>query len=186
MVEQSTVTWTLLLFLFLILIFFFLGLWYESKTRITTANLDRNPYCIRQICSSGTAPSDLFDLPPENDPIRINNQILTYCLVNAPPCELIDAINNAPKTVTNQELETIIKFYNNQYYNRCNYTLGGGVTVPTAPGQGNQVNSKNLVNGPNDDFLVALITLASSRSGLANNADLVALKKKCGALCQGL
>lgn len=183
MVEQSTVTWTLVFFLFLILIFFALGLWYESKSRITTANLDRNPYCIRQICSDGTPPADLFDLPPAADPNRLNYQILNYCLVNAPPCELIALLNSKDTSkITTQEIETILKYYNNEYYDRCSYQLGGGVSVPAAEGQGNQVNSKNSVDGPNDDFLIALLSVAATRN-LASNADFQALKRKCGSLC---
>jgi len=187
MVEQSTVTWTLVLFLFLILIFFALGLWYESKSRITSANLDRNPYCIRQICSDGTPPADLFDLSPAADPNRLNYQILNYCLLNAPPCELIAALNSSATSskIPTQEIEAIMKYYNNEYYDRCSYQLGGGVTVPTVDGQGDQVNGKNSVNGPNDDFLIALLTVASS-SGLSGNADFQGLKRKCGALCTSI
>jgi len=189
----SSVTASIILFFLVIavLLLFAYGLYEYELIGSWEANVTSNPYCARTICASDATQPPIYQLLPANDPTRIAYESLSYCAVNAPPCELISAVGvcsgltgdgtggNAP---TVDQLTQILSYYNNEYYPRCYYKFGGGVSATTNPGQGANVNNPTLVNGPNDSFLVSLLA-CSLKNGLGNNPDYQALSTACGSAC---
>ncbi len=144
------------------------------------------PYCFRQICAPvGTAPSTLN---VNQDPQKYNNQEVNYCITNAIDCGLSGALGLCATgdtgQVTTAQVTALANFYNTQYYPRCNYQFGGDQTVPTSSTGGGNVNSTNLVNGPNSQELINLVQ-CSKKLNLQSDPNVQALQTVCGSLCPG-
>lgn len=201
----------LFILVIIILVMFAYALYEYQLVTSLEANVSGNPYCVRTICNSDGTQPPINQVPPINDPIRLAYETITYCTVNAPPCELITAVNicagiTDPVTgevdlfgdgnlgatgatggiVTNDQLTQLLDFYNNDYIPRCGYRLGGGQVATTATNPTENVNSPNLVSGPNDPFLVSLLSCSQKR-GLNTNPATAGnyqdLQTYCGPLC---
>lgn len=151
----------------------------------TSASL--NPYCIRTGCTEGSQPA-AYTLTPEDDPYRYMYQTLDYCVVNAPPCNLIDAINKCDtSTVTVDDINTLGAWYHSNYVPACNYGWNSGITAATVsganPSASQNPNSQDLKDGPNDDFLVALYACANTVG--ASSTVISDLAQDCGSACTG-
>jgi hypothetical protein len=155
----------------LILIFLYWGLHNFQQIRSRDESIQNNPYCYRAACdANGNQIDPATGLTPINDPQRFSYETLNYCLVNAPPCGLIDRI----ATMNAADLTALATFYNNEYVPRCAYLWTGSVDVAqgktgTAPGE---PNSTELKCGPNDPIVTAIISRSKSNDlKLYNSTD---------------
>lgn len=161
--------------------------YYDQVLKRNQAVNTNQPYCFREICSTSAPPS----LIVSEDPQKYNNQDFNFCYTNAASCEVISALQvcsatNNPTTVTADQVATMANYYNTQYYPRCQYGFGGGQTVDASQSNpsGTGPNSTNLVNGPNDDALVALVQCSKRFPSLAGDQNIAALQVICGpTLC---
>ena len=163
------------------------------------AGLAQNPYCLRRVCTVGGAPtSTVYTLPINQDPIRFAYSNYNFCLNNGITCDVLNSLRGSPGStpMSADQVTVLMAFYNTQYLPRCSYGWGGGqkvATCATAPGTGclpasppdgalSDPNSDPLVNGPNDEGLVALLARAKALN-LTADPNYVALLRICGSQC---
>lgn len=199
--NKTVGTIVLVVFAIIVLILLAYALYLYSLFSSLTASIGLNPYCVRELCTPDGQQIPAYQVSPSDDPTKSTYETLTYCLANAPPCELISAMNTCAGIVnptngnteefgqsaelTKTELEQILKFYDESYYPRCHYRYNGPTVTenPNAPSN-SDVNSVNLVEGPNDDFLVALLACSGNKFDLKNNVNWQNLNRACGKVCQ--
>ena len=125
------------------------------------ASISNNPFCVRSICTSDGSQNPAYTLNAEHDPERLAYERLNYCIVNGPPCALVEKVHNC--NLSKDELITLGKWYHTSYHPVCKYEWNGNIEAGTSgnPGAGSDPNSVQLKNGPNDAFLISLYSCAN-------------------------
>lgn len=184
-INEVVGTLLLIVLAIIVLLLFAYGLYEYQLVKSYETSVGLNPYCVRQLCTTDGTQTPPYQVPVTQDPERLAYETLTFCVVNAPPCQLLNALNSCTSTSaapTTEELEQILTFYNQDYYPRChyNYTFGGSQPQlsPTAPP--NTVNT-SLACGPNDDFLISLLACSATKQ-LTDNSDYKALQQQVATL----
>lgn len=181
----------------IVLVLFAFALYEWSQLNSLNTSLSSNPYCVRQACVPGSTQIPAYQIPPADDPLQTSYQTMNYCLVNAPPCEIISAVagstgatgaTGATGPLSTDQLTQILAFYNQDYYPNCSYLFGGGNTVKTNPNgpEDPPANSTDFVNGPNDAFLINLLSYSYNSGVGCDNSDWVSLVNACGPQCSSL
>jgi len=171
--------------IFLCLLFLILALFYYKTILDRSETLNQNPYAIRYGCGQeGTLPVPI-NLTPEEDPQRNAFQRVNFCIVNAPPEDLVNAMQtctNKNSTALQTQLANLASFYNNVYTPICGYAWKSE-QVPLSPTASEAPNfdqlnpNGELLNGGNDPFMTYFIACAET-NGLGDNEDILALKVK--------
>jgi hypothetical protein len=146
----------------------------QSHHDSRAANLVQNPYCLRTGCTNvdGNLPP-AYLLEVEQDPQRSGYQRLNWCIVNAPPAQLVRVLESCANgntfAVGSDEyllLDAFVNWYPFDYMPNCGnkFTEPVNVADGTAPGitpsslakpadnsNPNYINSPCNYTGPNDD-----------------------------------
>ena len=186
----------------------------QAKYDSRAANIIQNPYCLRVGCANGQLPQ-AYLLEPENDPQRSGYQTFNWCVVNAPPTQLIRvfqscASGNTFEVNSNEYklLDAFINWYPFEYMPTCGnsfkdqpVTVADGSAPDTTQGPNGKlalspmampnnelyINSPCNQNGPNDDAGFYAYACASRYPDLQSTSGYLKLKEIFGPLtsCYG-
>jgi hypothetical protein len=159
-------------------------------------SLSQNPYCFRAVCSDPETQPVLTDLTSKEDPQRTAFSNLNFCLVNAVPASITEAlqtcaIGSSPVPAElEQSLADFAAFYNNDYIPTCGYTWKSAPVPVSNTGDQEAINDPNNpvnpngyeLNGVNDNTIVYLVACADN-IGL-QDPNIEALRSQCGELCR--
>lgn len=98
----------------------------QSKYDSRAANVVQNPYCLRVGCANGHLPL-AYELTAENDPQRTAYQTFNWCVVNAPPTQMVRVFQACatgsnvfqPDSDEYKLLDAFINWYPSQYMPTC-------------------------------------------------------------------
>lgn len=139
------------------------GLYEYHNVTSKEASILKNPFCLRKVCTKDGSTNNVYTFNTKDDPQRYAFEKMNYCVVNAPPCALIDKITKCSDKISKDEVSTLSKWYHTTYFPVCKYRWGGGIKANTQGTDGPDPNSTDLRCGPNDPFLVALHTCAKTK-----------------------